>query len=131
LTAADDAFTFTLRTGTTGARWELPLLNNDSGRGIYIISAFSTSPNFQGTISVPANGQSVVYRLGQRYNGVAFTDTFTYVVRDSAGGSARATVDVTVSPGELQSLLNSASSWTAAGALRDDNFGANDALLSN
>jgi hypothetical protein len=49
---------------------------------------------------VPASGQSVTYRLPQRFNGAGFTDTFTYIVRDNVGGSARATVDVMISSGE-------------------------------
>ncbi|WIA14123.1 hypothetical protein OEZ85_002667 [Tetradesmus obliquus] len=98
VTAADDTFAFTVKAGTTGARFDLPVLNNDKGKGIFVISAISASPNFRGTLSVPADGQSIVYRLQQRFDGAAFTDTFTYVVRDGAGGSARASVDVVVSP---------------------------------
>lgn len=106
VTAADDTFAFTVKAGTTGARFDLPVLNNDKGKGIFVISAISASPNFRGTLSVPANGQSIVYRLQQRFDGAAFTDTFTYVVRDGAGGSARASVDVEVSPGEGQAAAS-------------------------
>jgi hypothetical protein len=55
---------------------------------------------------VPASGQSVTYRLPQRFNGAGFTDTFTYIVRDSAGGSARASVNVVIASGEKVSLVH-------------------------
>ena len=54
-----------------------------------------------GSVTIAADGHSVVYTVGTAYQGLApgatATDTFTYTIVDNAGAQSQATVTVTIS----------------------------------
>ncbi|HRD65267.1 MAG TPA: Ig-like domain-containing protein [Candidatus Competibacter sp.] len=95
LSAADDAATTAAGTPVT-----IPVLANDAGTGIAIVSVGSPS---NGTASV--SGNAVVYAPKAGFTG---TDSFSYTIRDSFGRTATATVTVTVRPPTLDAVDDSA-----------------------
>ncbi|AMO60359.1 putative outer membrane adhesin like protein [Mycolicibacterium phlei] len=87
--AANDSFTVAEDTTYSGN-----VLSNDSdvdGNPLTVIS--HTDPS-HGTLNLNPNG-TFTYTPHQDYHG---TDSFTYTVSDSQGGTADATVDITVTP---------------------------------
>jgi large repetitive protein len=85
-TAANDAFTV-----TAGVATSLNVLNNDRDIDGNPLTLASVSTPSVGTVTISAN--AAVYTAPAGFAGVA---TFTYVVTDGRGGSATATVTVTV-----------------------------------
>jgi hypothetical protein len=78
----------------------LPVLDNDKGNGIGVTSLLDKSVGFRGEISIPAGRQSITYELPWTYEGAAFIDKFKYIIRNSTGQSAQASVTIQVTPGE-------------------------------
>jgi len=93
-TAQDDAFTVAEdSTGTT-----LNVLANDSTQGdtgetLTIVSV--TPTNHGGTVTIAGNGQSLTYTPAANYFG---TELFQYTINDGHGGTAQASVVITVTP---------------------------------
>uniref|UniRef100_A0A383WID1 Cadherin domain-containing protein n=1 Tax=Tetradesmus obliquus TaxID=3088 RepID=A0A383WID1_TETOB len=103
LLAVNDAFTLNLKTGSTGKSWDLPVLLNDKGIGMFVDS-FSKGSSFKGDLSIPVGKQSVKYTLSlveNGYDGAPITESFSYTVKNSSGASAQANVLVNVSPEAL------------------------------
>jgi len=93
-TAVDD--TFTVDQDTTFNT--LPVLDNDfasSQGGLRIVPGSVTTPSQGGTVTVSANGQSLIYSpLPGFFSPPA--ETFQYTVTDNSGGTSTATVSVLV-----------------------------------
>ncbi len=70
------------------------VLTNDVGTGLHVIAPFATTSVHGGTVVISPDG-NYTYTPPKGFIGV---DSFTYIVRDSSGGTARATVFITVSP---------------------------------
>jgi hypothetical protein len=85
--AVDDAATTTI-----GVAVAIPVLANDSDPDGDPLSIATTTPPAFGTIAV--SGGSIVYT--PTVAGVTGVDTFTYTISDGRGGSATATVRVTI-----------------------------------
>lgn len=85
---ANDAFT--VNEDTTNSTLDV-LANDAVSASVEINAVGSTSAG--GTVSIAANGRSLVYTPAANYFG---GETFTYTVRNAAGETRRATVNVTV-----------------------------------
>jgi hypothetical protein len=94
-----------LKYGDSGKSWDLPVLQNDIGNGLVVSSVLDKSSGFRGILSIPAGGQSISYELPQMFDGVAFTDKFKYIIKNSTGHSAQASVTIQITSGERQLLL--------------------------
>lgn len=90
-TAVNDTATVAEDSGPTA----IPVLDNDSvapdtGETLTIIAVTQGS---NGAVAITGNGTGLTYRPNDNFAG---TDTFTYTVTDGNGGTARATVGMTI-----------------------------------
>ena len=85
--AVNDTASTVLNTAVT-----IPVLTNDTDPDAQLISVSSVSTPTRGTAVVNANG-TITYTPNNGYLGV---DSFTYTISDGAGGTATATVNVTI-----------------------------------
>lgn len=90
LVAVDDVASTGVNVAGVGSPVTIPLVGNDSGYDFAVTS--HTQPAF-GSITVDSNGDAVYTPDGTHFG----YDSFTYVIEDSAGQSATATVTVFVS----------------------------------
>ncbi|MCP4143013.1 MAG: hypothetical protein GY755_22445 [Chloroflexi bacterium] len=98
------------------------VLANDSDPGNDSFTITNKTNGSNGTTEVPPGNTSIRYRPAANFTG---TDSFTYTVTDTHGGSTTGTVNVVVFPNVI--ILYRAGSYT--GDLGDRN--ATDALCSN
>jgi VCBS repeat-containing protein len=98
--ANDDAVTVLEDSGVTA----ITVLSNDNDPDPgQTLTVTGTGPASNGTVAVLSGGMGVTYRPNANFYG---SDSFTYTITDGRGGSATATVSVTVSP------VNDAPSFT-------------------
>ncbi|HRD49840.1 MAG TPA: Ig-like domain-containing protein, partial [Candidatus Contendobacter sp.] len=111
LNAANDT-----ATTTAGSPVSINVLANDTGTGLSIAQVISPAHG-----SATISGGAIIYTPSTGFVG---TDSFSYIIRDSFGQSASATVTVTVNPPGLNAVNDTAS--TAAGSPVSINVLAND-----
>jgi outer membrane protein OmpA-like peptidoglycan-associated protein len=87
LAPADDT-----ATATSGVGQDVDVLGNDAGNPPMTVSAVGTASH--GSVTITGGGAGVRYTSSGGYTG---SDSFSYDVTDALGGTATATVDVTVS----------------------------------
>jgi hypothetical protein len=90
-TAVDDTLTIAEDSGLHTVN----VLGNDSDPDLDALTIVSTSQGSHGTVQVTGGGGSVAYRPNANFNG---GDAFTYTISDGHGGTAVASVFVTVTP---------------------------------
>jgi hypothetical protein len=73
----------------------ISVLANDSDGDGGVLSVVGVSQPAHGNVAISGGGQTVTYTPNAGYQG---PDNFTYTISDGQGGSAMATVTVTVSP---------------------------------
>jgi hypothetical protein len=102
LAAANDRYKLTLREGSTGNTWELPVLGNDKGIGLFVDSVEGKSSPFKGLLIIPTGGQTIIYTLAFPfgYDASELSESFRYVVKNSTGATAKATVQISLGPGD-------------------------------
>ena len=128
--ALDDSATTTESAAVTIA----VLANDTDGDGDSLAVTTAGTPA-HGTASVNPNG-TVTYTPAAGFNGI---DSFTYAMSDSQGGSANATVDVTISSvneypvavnDSYSTSKNTALTVAAPGVLANDTDGDGDLLMA-
>jgi hypothetical protein len=97
-----------------GASVSIPVLGNDSdpdGGTLSVTGVTAVTPLAAGTVTVTNNGGDVTFVASANFSGVA---NFTYTISDGQGGTATASVSVTVSLGPNQPPVANADSATTA-----------------
>lgn len=88
--------TFTALRGGSAATLDVLANDNSSPDPLEVLAVTSATQPDHGTVSIASNGASVSYLPHPTFTGI---DTFSYTVTDEHGGSATATVAVTVIEG--------------------------------